>query len=196
MLLPLLAMARLESRYSDFSIQSFFFSICLFMERRGKKFLRFMSPTHCFLHLSLDFFSFSLWLRPSCVTSYPYSVSISGWPYYISSVIPLTLPLPKYQLVLAYPLSQPRLVFSPVFMQNDPPPPRFFAGSSLPHTHPFQDCPSSVFNGLPLIFSSLSHLPPLWSSVPGSFIPDLPSLRWTLIIFRNHALPHHDMWCN
>ena len=123
MLLPLLAMARLESRYSDFSIQSFFFSICLFMERRGKKFLRFMSPTHCFLHLSLDFFSFSLWLRPSCVTSYPYSVSISGWPYYISSVIPLTLPLPKYQLVLAYPLSQPRLVFSPVFMQNDPPPP-------------------------------------------------------------------------
>lgn len=78
--------------------------------------------------------------------------------------------LPKHQLVLAYPWANqgkrqrkrgwsfPWLYEEWCFLSVS-----WSALLLCPHTHPFQDCLSSVFNDLPLISSSLSHLLPQWN---------------------------------
>lgn len=191
MTFPLLAKTRLESRYSP--IQSFFVPVYLFVGKRGKTLLCFMFSTSYALHLPFEFS-----ILPVSLNSHVWHyIHILYWflgnlaAFLVSSHCPFS----SADITLFWHTLEPTKVgLLPGFHEEC-----YILSVSLlallsPHTHAFQHCASSVFNDLPLIFSSLSHLPLWWSLLqpfcPRPFHP-WSCLGWTITIFRNHTMPHH-----
>lgn len=180
----LLAKAGFESRYSGFPIQYFFFSIC-FSYVPHKLSSSFVIFKFSFLPLRL--------CTVICDTLSIFCHWFLGYP--TAFLVPPSQPPPKSTRSP----NLPRLVFTGFpgewsFLSVSLLPPFLLS----PHTHPFQHCHPLTLNGFPLIFSSLSCLPPLRIlcnlSVSGPFIPDLPLVE--LLLFLETTMPHYYMWYN